>query len=173
MPVNVEIKARIDNVERVARLVSYLSDSIQERMGQEDTFFDVIFGRLKLRQHVCGPSELIYYERPDQLEPCKSHYCICPVRNPAITKQVLANALGVRGVIRKERLLYWIDNTRVHVDQVEGLGSFLELEVLLSPSVSASQGYEIAGRLIKKLGIKESNLVDAAYIDLVDCRTRE
>ena len=83
-------------------------------------------------------------------------------------KAVLSAALGVRGVVRKQRTLYQVGETRIHLDEVENLGSFLELEVMLSPGQSEEQGVNIAADLMARLGIEESDLVNVAYIDLLE-----
>jgi predicted adenylyl cyclase CyaB len=83
---------------------------------------------------------------------------------------VLSAGLGVRGVVRKRRLVYVVGNTRIHLDEVEGLGSFLELEVVLSPGESLEAGVATATELVRKLGIQESDLIQTAYIDLLESK---
>uniref|UniRef100_A0A8C3FEW7 CYTH domain-containing protein n=1 Tax=Chrysemys picta bellii TaxID=8478 RepID=A0A8C3FEW7_CHRPI len=80
-----------------------------------------------------GRGQLIFYERPDSEGPKLSHYSISPTADPAGLKAVLSQALGVQGVVKKERRLYVVGQTRVHLDRVEGLGDFLELEVSQAP----------------------------------------
>jgi predicted adenylyl cyclase CyaB len=82
--------------------------------------------------------------------------------------EVLSQALGVRGVVRKKRTLYWTGQTRIHLDDVEGLGTFLELEVVLEPGQSTVEGVDMARQIMKRLNIEEDNLVEAAYIDLLE-----
>ena len=83
---------------------------------------------------------------------------------------MLAASLGVRGVVRKQRLLYLVGNTRIHLDQVEGLGDFLEFEVVLSENDTLEQGQSIATELMTKLGIEAADLIEGAYIDLLATR---
>ena len=81
---------------------------------------------------------------------------------------MLSAALDVRGVVRKRRSVYLVGQTRVHLDQVEGLGDFVELEVVLQPQQNSSDGVAIAHDLMRKLGILPSQLIDKAYIDLLE-----
>jgi len=80
----------------------------------------------------------------------------------------LSAALGVVGVVRKRRTLYLIGPTRVHLDEVEGLGDFVELEVVLQPDQDVSDGVATAEDLMQKLGIRPTQLIEKAYIDLLD-----
>jgi predicted adenylyl cyclase CyaB len=89
------------------------------------------------------------------------------VKDPASLGAVLAAALGVRGVVRKRRRLYLIGRTRVHLDRVEGLGDFIELEVVLGEGEAVSRGEVVAAELADRLGIARSDLVRGAYLDLL------
>ena len=169
---NVEIKARVADVAALERRAVALADRGPERIAQHDTFFRVARGRLKLRRFEDGRGELIFYERPDSREPVTSSYRIAPTAEAAPLEALLAEALGVRGVVLKERRLYLQGRTRIHVDRVEGLGSFLELEVVLEERESPADGRVEAERLMRELGVRESDLVDVAYIDLLDAPRR-
>src|SRR5207244_3144861 len=117
-----------------------------------------------------GQSELIYYRRPDHEGPTLCDYLRVPIGEPETLKELLAAALGIRGVVRKRRRLYLVDQTRVHVDEVEGLGMFVELEVVLRPGQTAAEGEAIARRLSREFDIADGDLVSCAYIDLLDRR---
>lgn len=110
--------------------------------------------------------QLIYYSRPNDSGPKVSDYWISDTNSPAAMRETLARALGVIGRVRKRRRLYLVDRTRIHLDNVEGLGSFVELEVVLAEDESPLQGTEIAQQIMKSLGIGESQLVQGAYVDL-------
>ncbi|EMP29392.1 hypothetical protein UY3_13500 [Chelonia mydas] len=114
-----------------------------------------------------GQGQLIFYERPDSEGPKLSHYSISPTADPAGLVAVLSEALGVQGVVKKERRLYMVGQTRVHLDRVEGLGDFLELEVVLSEQQSPEDGERVARRLMEELGVQEEDLVAGAYLDLL------
>jgi predicted adenylyl cyclase CyaB len=168
MPTNVEIKAVARDVSRLKARAEALAGTPGEEIRQEDAFFRVPRGRLKLRELSSGQGELLYYEREDARDPKPSRYLIAQTREPASLRAVLAAALGLRGVVRKRRLLYRIGQTRLHLDQVEGLGSFLELEVVLAGDQDTARGTAIVAELMEQLGIARSDLVPYAYIDLLD-----
>ena len=163
---NVEIKARLRDVESARATAARLSGGNGERIVQEDTFFKVPRGRLKLRDFGDGRGELIFYERADEAGPRESNYFIHRTAEPAGLRALLEMSLGVRGVVRKVRTLHMIGRTRIHLDEVEGLGNFLEIEVVLAPSEAAEAGRAEAERLLGEFGIDEGDLVDRAYIDL-------
>jgi predicted adenylyl cyclase CyaB len=164
---NVEIKARLRDRAAVEEKTRALATSPAEDLHQEDTFFHVANGRLKLRIINGTRGELIQYDREDAAGPKLSNYTVVPSEHAELLRSALERACGVRTVVRKRRRLYWIGNTRVHLDQVDGLGDFLELEVVLNSSETTADGEAIARDLIRKLGIEEQDLVTCAYVDLL------
>jgi len=172
MATNIEIKAKAKNIKKLRTIVEELSNEPASIISQEDTFFYTPRGRLKLRTLSPEHGELIYYERQDAAGPKRSNYLIYTTSDPNSLKTVLSDSLGVRGVVRKERWLFHVGQTRIHLDEVEDLGTFLELEVVLSPEQSEEQGVTIAAELMAQLGIEEADLVEVAYIDLFDGSTR-
>lgn len=90
-----------------------------------------------------GSAQLIHYVRSDQNGPKRNSYDFYETDNPESVKATLTSALGIRGVVRKERHLYLVGQTRVHLDTVSGLGSFVELEVVLRPDQSDTEGHRI------------------------------
>nr|MBN1858322.1 class IV adenylate cyclase [Candidatus Bipolaricaulota bacterium] len=165
---NVEIKARIADMDELIRRVAALAGAEAERIDQEDTFFRSARGRLKLRAFADGSGQLIYYERPDLRGPKTSKYSIAPTRDAAAMYDVLSRSLGVRAVIRKVRRLFLVGQTRVHIDRVDGLGDFLELEVVLGDEQDESQGTAIAAGLMEQLAVDDGQLVHGAYVDLIE-----
>ena len=145
-----------------------LSDTPCQVIPQEDTFFNCSNGRLKLRVLTPQHGQLVYYHRQDVTGPKHSEYQIFETDNPAGLKVILAEAYGVRGVVSKVRYLYMVGQTRIHLDDVAGLGKFMELEVVLQPDQTDEQGQAIAEELMKKLGILEGDLIDSAYMDLME-----
>ncbi len=168
MPANIEIKARVRDLAELTRRAAALSDTPVQVIPQEDTFFNIPRGRLKLRILAPDRGELIYYEREDTAGPKRSKYLIARMPDPDSLKQTLTAALGVRGMIRKTRRLYLVGQTRVHVDEVEGLGQFMELEVVLRPDQTSAEGEAIAAGLMTRLGVEASDLLEGAYMDLVE-----
>lgn len=168
MPSNVEIKARIASVQDLVSRAQALSDDPHAQLiHQDDTFFTVPHGRLKLRVFSDGTGELIHYHRSDEGGPKVSDYVISAVPEPDSMREALERACGVRGRVRKQRILVLVGQTRVHLDRVEGLGDFLELEVVLQDGQSEAEGRAIALLLMDRLGVPASDLVAGAYLDLL------
>ncbi len=168
MPRNVEIKARATDWAALHAAAERLAGGLPQRIAQIDTFFITPRGRLKLREFSPDHGELIYYERPDTPGAKTSQYDIVPTREPQALGSLLAAALGVRGVVRKERWLYLAGQTRIHLDRVAGLGEFLELEVVLAEGQSIDDGRRIAHAIQTQLGVDDRDLLSRAYIDLLE-----
>jgi predicted adenylyl cyclase CyaB len=168
MASNIEIKARIRDWAQFKRRAEELSDTPVEVIRQEDVFFHTSQGRLKLRILSPASGQLVWYSRPDAIGPKRSDYLICATGEPDSMKNLLARALDVRGVVRKTRYLYLIGQTRLHMDEVEGLGTFAELEVVLRPGQSDADGFAVADALMRKLEICAEDLVEGAYMDLLE-----
>ena len=165
---NIEIKARVDDLAAVRERVVPLADEGPTVLEQEDTFFAVSRGRLKLRRFAAAPeAELIYYERCDIPGPKESHYRVYRTREADSLVAVLSQACGLTGVVRKRRTLHLIGQTRVHLDEVEGLGDFVELEVVLRADEDERAGLAVVRKLMAELGIGPEQLVEKAYVDLL------
>lgn len=164
---NVEIKARAPDLREILARAAAVADSGPELLFQEDTFFVVPRGRLKLRRFSESRGELILYDRRDAPGPEVSSYRIVPTTSPRTLLELLSAGLGVLGVVRKRRHLFLAGHTRIHVDEVEGLGSFLELEVVLEEGQAVAEGEAIARGLMAELGVGEEDLVAGAYLDLL------
>jgi adenylate cyclase class IV len=146
--------------------VESLGTTAPQELVQIDTFYNVPTGRLKLREFADGTGELIYYERPDAVGPKVSNYVRAPASDPASLRDVLARSLGVRATVRKQRDVFLFGQTRIHLDEVEGLGSFIEFEVVLRDGQSVSDGERIAANLLDALSVSPADLVPCAYVDL-------
>jgi len=168
MPANIEIKARVSDPDRLQARAAALSDMPVQVIPQEDTFFNVPRGRLKLRQVSPEEGQLVYYERPDREGPKRSNYLLAPTTEPESLKRALTAALGVRGVVRKTRRLFLSGQTRIHLDEVEGLGHFMELEVVLTPGQSDADGMAVAEDLMRQLGVEPADLLEGAYMDMLE-----
>jgi adenylate cyclase class IV len=167
MPRNIEIKARIDSVEALLPRARAIADSEPELIEQDDSFFNVPHGRLKLRQFADGSAELIHYQRGDTPEAKASDYVRVPVSEPAALREALTRGCGLQGRVRKRRLLLMAGATRIHLDRVEGLGDFMELEVVLRPGQSDAQGRVTAESLMHSLGLAAALRVAGSYLDLL------
>jgi len=170
MPANIEIKARVRDMAGLRARAEALSDTPVQAIPQEDTFFHTPNGRLKLRRLQPDQAQLVYYERPDQDGPKRSNYHIYETSDPQGLQTTLSLALGIRGVVRKTRYLYMCGQTRIHLDDVEGLGQFMELEVVLQEGQSDAEGQSVAEELMARLGVQKEDLLEGAYMDLLEKR---
>lgn len=164
---NIEIKARVVDMASLGQNIMRLAPHHSERLIQDDTFFQSASGRLKLRVLAPQRGELIYYQRPDIAGPKTSFYARTPTSDPDGLREVLTLAHGQMGRVRKQRVVYLVDRTRVHLDEVEGLGNFVELEVVLADGESVEAGLMEAHRLMHALGIQECDLLAVSYLDLL------
>jgi len=167
MPINIEIKAVVRNWNRASQAAAALSDSPVGILEQEDTFFACPHGRLKLRQFSARHGELIAYHRQNVSGPKSSRYLITKTNEPGALRAVLADSLGVVGTVKKQRHLYLHGQTRIHLDKVESLGTFLELEVVMRPDQPVAEGELIARAIMKKMEVKQADLIADAYLDLI------
>jgi predicted adenylyl cyclase CyaB len=167
MPRNVEIKARITDIEALAAKVVGLADRGPIELVQDDTFFTCAAGRLKLRSFSKGKGELIFYRRADQPGPKESFYVRSPTSAPETLREALTLAYGQAGRVQKHRTLFMVGRTRVHLDRVSGLGDFLELEVVLQDHEPSDVGVCEAHELLTRLSVDSTQLIDGAYIDLL------
>jgi predicted adenylyl cyclase CyaB len=164
---NIEIKARIESVEVMMTRAAALADRPPVEIQQDDTFFACPRGRLKLRALSPTEGQLIFYQRPDQAGPKESFFVAAPTASPEEAREALSLAYGQIGRVRKRRTLYLVGRTRVHLDRVEHLGDFLELEVVLAEGEPSGPGVAEAHRLMTALGVAPEQLIEGAYLDLL------
>ncbi len=176
MPSNIEIKARLDDTATTEARARALCGAPTAQLDQRDTFYPCAEGRLKLRViaaqaggHAAGDvrGELIHYLRADCNGPRRSDYQIAAVARPDELRAVLDAACGALLTVRKRRHLYLHGRTRIHIDRVESLGDFVELEVVLKPGEDPAAGDAEAQSLMAELGIADHQLVAGAYADLL------
>ncbi|HUU21246.1 MAG TPA: class IV adenylate cyclase [Phycisphaerae bacterium] len=164
---NVEIKARCSDPDRVRRVLTEHGAAFHGTDRQVDTYFHCAQGRLKLRE---GNIEyaLIHYDRPDHPGPKEAHVTLYhPPRDSAL-KQVLLRAFGVKVVVEKTREIYFADNVKFHIDDVDGLGGFIEIEAIDADGALGPDALHAQCRHYMDLfGIDPADLVDASYSDLL------
>lgn len=169
---NIEIKAKIPSVEALLPRAAVLADEGPVEILQDDTFFRCEGGRLKLRTYAGGTGDLVFYRRADEAGPKESFYLLSPTASPDTLREALTAAYGQAGRVRKHRTLFLAGRTRIHLDEVEGLGSYLELEVVLREGEQAEAGVAEARALLDRLGVGAADLVEGAYLDLLRERGR-
>jgi len=166
--INIEIKAKCFHPEKVE---AFLLSNGARFVGldyQKDTYFNVPAGRLKLRQGNIENS-LIFYHRPDQQGPKQSDFSLSKVSYGPATEQVLEKALGIKVVVEKHRKIFFIDNVKFHLDEVPGLGSFVEIEAgnLGDPSKTIDDLKAQCDFYMKAFEVAEPNLIHHSYSDML------
>ncbi|KAG8180810.1 hypothetical protein JTE90_008595 [Oedothorax gibbosus] len=168
MSKTVEIKARIPNIQLFMEKAKLIADKPVVVLHQTDTYFQVPNGRLKLRQIQDQKTELIFYDRPDTEGPKLSNSKDFQTSQEGEgLKKVLTSSLGIIGEVSKERHLLMCGQTRIHVDNVKGLGYFMELEVVLNEGETLEYGEKVANDLMEKLGTSKEDLISGCDIDLL------
>ena len=173
MATNVEIKVRVNELVAVRRAAAALADQGPFRLQQVDHFFPVYFGRLKLRmQHSDLPeqsrtAELIAYQRANTACARTSDYTRCVVPDPECLRIALSDSLGQGAIVRKTRELYLVGRTRIHLDTVDGLGMFVELEVVLDPQELEAAGMRELSEIQSALGLQDAEVMKDAYGDMI------
>src|SRR5947209_1899286 len=163
---NVELKARVADPEAMVARCLELGASDQGVLEQRDVYFTAGRGWLKLREGD-RVAELIAYRRPDSAQASESAYVLAPVAEPAPVAEALDAALGTVAVVSKRRRLFLWEGVRIHLDEVEGLGSFLEFEAVLPDAGDLAAAHEKVARLRDSLGIEDDALVSVGYADLL------
>jgi homotetrameric cytidine deaminase len=164
---NVELKARDPDPARSLERARALGAEDRGELRQRDTYFAARRGRLKLREQEPGGAELIAYERADAAEARESRYRIAPVADPDALRDDLDAALGTVVVVDKRRRLLLWEGVRIHLDTVEGLGSFVELEGVAAEDSDLAREAGLVARLRAELGIGDEAIEPAGYADLL------
>jgi homotetrameric cytidine deaminase len=162
---NVEIKARDADPATTLERALALGASDEGVLTQRDTYFGRARGRLKLREQKPGGAQLIAYSRPDSDAARTSAYRLADVGDPDALREALDAALGTRVVVDKRRHLLLWEGVRIHLDEVEGLGAFVELEGVAPPDSDLARERELVARLRDELALGEP--VAVSYSDLL------
>jgi predicted adenylyl cyclase CyaB len=163
---NIEIKARCENVQRAEENLNAIGAGPAGTFHQKDTYFRVPEGRLKLRE--LGPDEghLIYYKRQDLAGPKRSDYEVAKTEDPEALRRILSQILGAWVEVEKTRQVWLWENVRIHLDQVQGLGQFVELEAVTEEK-GIEESHQRVRTLMRALEIGSDQLVEGSYGDLV------
>lgn len=165
---NIEIKAHCSQPEQAEKYLLQVGARFAGLDTQEDVYFQVPEGRLKLRR---GPIEnnLIFYRRNNQEGPKTSEFILYPVQDSSSLQSILSQALGVKVIVKKNRKIFFLDHTKFHIDEVPGLGHFIEIEVsnLHHPDLEETQMQQDCREFMHALGIKEEDLVAVSYSDML------
>lgn len=166
---NIEIKARYSDLEKARRIASRLKADTIGMLRQVDTYFKTRSGRLKLREFGDGTAQLIPYAKDYRSGPMRSDYVLLATNQPEPVKALFDRLLGIEFVVDKRREVFLIDNVRVHLDRVEGLGNFLEFEavVALDTAEEMARETEKVNELMREFDIAGADLIDCSYVDLL------
>jgi predicted adenylyl cyclase CyaB len=164
---NIEIKARCKDTSRIRKILTERKAGFIGLDKQTDTYFNTRNGRLKLRE---GNIEngLMHYERDNKSGPKESNYILYKTAPGNNIKEALTRALGILAVVEKEREIYYIENIKFHLDEVKGLGNFVEIEATDDGGkVKEEILYEQCRSYMKLFGIEEQDLISKSYSDMV------
>jgi len=164
---NIEIKAKCADAAAVRKYLQTVHARFVGIDEQTDTYFNSINGRLKLREGNIE-NNLIYYERSDLHGPKSSHFHLVKVDDAKGLKEALKNSLGVKMIVKKKREIYFIENVKIHIDEVPGLGVFIEIEagnVLADKSKEELQHQ--CEYYLNEFGIRQMDLVAESYSDML------
>jgi len=165
--VDVEVKAHVRDRSALLARIEALGARHAWTRRMRDTFFRVERGWLKLREADGAPAELIAYERSrDASGPRGSSWEAVPVADARALDRTLARVLLRDKVVVKERALYLHGATRIHVDRVDGLGDFVELETVVTTQPLEEAQRECAA-LMEALALAPEELVGVPYRDLL------
>ena len=164
---NIEIKAKCRNPDEVREYLHKRKAEYKGTDHQTDTYFNVQNGRLKLREGNIE-NNLIFYERNDQPDARASNFQLVNFTGPARLKEVMIKSLGIKAIVEKKREIYFVGNVKFHIDEVFGLGNFVEIEASdLYADVSKEELQRQCEFYLQELRIKEQDLIAVSYSDMI------
>lgn len=166
--INIEIKAKCFHPKKVEAFLVSRNAHFKGTDNQKDTYFNVPTGRLKLRQGNIE-NNLIFYKRNDQKGPKQSDFHLVPVQDAKGMEHLLTETLGIKVIVEKMRKIFFLDNIKIHLDEVPRLGSFVEIEAsnLSDPALTVEQLHKQCSELMQHFEIKEEDLIENSYSDML------
>jgi len=166
--INVEIKAKCFHPQKVEAFLVSAGARFIGTDYQKDTYFNVPDGRLKLRQGNIENS-LIFYRRNNQAGPKQSDFQLVKFEEGGALEQLLSDALGTKVIVEKKRRIYYLDNIKIHLDELEDLGAFVEIEAgnILAPEKTIAELRQQCESLIFAFGVQSGDLITHSYSDLL------
>ena len=163
---NLEAKFKLDDLTRTSKLAEAIGYQFKATLLQRDTFFRVPEGKLKLREEESA-AWMIFYGREDSQDLKLSSYEIVPIVEPEKTREMMTQALGTIATVRKTRILMMRDHVRLHLDRVDGLGEFGEIEAVLGERGDPERSRPAVDELLSALGVNRNNLIAASYFEML------
>jgi predicted adenylyl cyclase CyaB len=163
---NIELKVRVPNLHTVRERAAEQGALVHAQLHQEDHYFPAPGARLKVRCLGDGGAELIAYSRPNAAGARGSNYILHPVTNASTLLAALSLALPQGVVVVKARTVLLLRNTRIHLDRVDGLGEFVELETVLRGQCEEDAWRELR-EIAALLGLPEETGIPGSYVDLL------
>jgi predicted adenylyl cyclase CyaB len=163
---NLEFKARLADPKAAHSKAVLLGFDLYGDLRQTDTYFAVSTGRLMLRETATFGAELIFYQRDEGGDLRPSDFQTARTSDPEALKAILSASLGLRAVVRKRRTLLLLDTVRVHLDNVQDLGTFIEFEVPVNEGEEAAAAERLE-TLLREFGFTWQDCIRASYADLM------
>jgi predicted adenylyl cyclase CyaB len=167
MSLNIEIKARCEHPEAVSESLRELAARYEGEDEQTDIFYKTPAGRLKLRRSKLYGCLLIPYLRADQAQAKSSQYALLKVDDPEQLDRLMTRIFGVEKIVHKFRRIFHYENVRVHLDEVEQLGNFIELEAVVRDESEIPLSHQRIDFLMQRLQILPQDLIAVAYADML------
>lgn len=165
--VNIEIKAKSNNQDAIREILKSRNANFKGVDHQIDTYFKVNNGRLKLREGKIE-NHLIHYQRENKEGPKQSDVTLFKSDPKSSLKEILTKALGVLVVVDKQREIYFIDNVKFHIDVVEDLGTFVEIEAIDNDgTIGKGKLLEQCQFFLDLFKISQEDLISFSYSDLL------
>ena len=162
---NLEIKAKCADLSSSRVVAKRLATEYVGFLKQVDTYFGTKAGRLKLREINDEEAQLIPYEKNYKAGPTKSDYAVIPIADPGLVKGLLGRILGQEAVVSKRREVFLFENVRIHLDQVDGLGEYIEFEAVYDDDSEVAAQREKVEMLVREFGIADASLLGNSYVD--------
>ena len=165
---NIEIKVSINGFDEIIPLIKKMGAKFEERLQQVDTYYESKNGRLKIREINGRRFEIIFYERPNECDSRISNYYLIDIMPDQVQpiKHVLHETLGEKVIVKKERKLWLYRNTRIHLDDVENLGTFLELESVIKDG-NLEEARKEYNKVSEFLGLSRFEKFGGSYSDML------
>ena len=165
--INIEIKAKSNNQDKIREILKSKKAEFKGVDHQIDTYFKVNSGRLKLREGKIE-NHLIHYQRENKEGPKQSMVTLFKSEPKSSLKEILTKALGILVVVDKKREIYFIDNVKFHIDIVENLGTFVEIEAIDNDeNIGKDKLLEQCQFFLNLLEISQEDLISVSYSDLL------